>query len=342
MDKLERYLDQVCRSIGGPMEMRRHVRQELREHLLDAVAQHKAAGSSEEAALAKALEEFGKPEEVRSELEATHGQRMTWIIDKAMQWKERTMKAKWLWASWTYAGLLGVIVLQALFITFNVLFIIPKFHKLMHDGIIDPGILDEEGPRWMVHYLNNLSYVAGNHTLLLVLVPVVVWGLFEWRVKSENKSFMRLSALGTVAVALTIVVVLMAGSMVITFCLGVPAMGRMARPWAVEQVTTIDTSLSDLELALAKKDWKAIQDPAAKAAQALNRLTAGPAVPSLTSGHEPPTVDELRAKLNAALVNFSEMQKAIREEDAVRVAAELQSFRKTFEPLREAAKKPPR
>ena len=59
MDRLEQYLDQVCRCIGGPRSMRRHVRQELREHLLDAVAQHRAAGMSEEEAVAHALEEFG-------------------------------------------------------------------------------------------------------------------------------------------------------------------------------------------------------------------------------------------------------------------------------------------
>ena len=113
MDKLEHYLDQVCRSIGGPRPLRQHVRQELREHLLDAVALHRAAGMSEEDALSKALEEFGKPEEVRSELEATHGQRMmAVVIDKAMQWKEVTMKAKWLWTTWAYLGLAVVIVLE--------------------------------------------------------------------------------------------------------------------------------------------------------------------------------------------------------------------------------------
>ena len=31
MNKLEQYLDQVCRSIGGPRALREHVRQELRE-----------------------------------------------------------------------------------------------------------------------------------------------------------------------------------------------------------------------------------------------------------------------------------------------------------------------
>ena len=102
MDKLEQYVDQVCRSIGGSRSLRQHVRQELREHLLDAAAQHRSAGLSEEQALARA-EEFGKPDEMRSELEATHGHRMlAVVIDRALQWKEMTMRAKWLWTTWAY------------------------------------------------------------------------------------------------------------------------------------------------------------------------------------------------------------------------------------------------
>jgi hypothetical protein len=38
MKKLEQYLDQVCRRISGPRALRQHVRQELREHLLDVPA----------------------------------------------------------------------------------------------------------------------------------------------------------------------------------------------------------------------------------------------------------------------------------------------------------------
>src|SRR6267378_6831633 len=141
MEKLEHYLDQVCRGIGGPRSLRQHVRQELREHLLDAVAEHKAAGLSEEEALGRALADFGGAEQVRSELEATHGHRlMAVVIDKAMQWKEKTMKAKWLWTSWAHIALAGVIALEVLLITFANLFLVPKFQKLLHDGIIDPGI----------------------------------------------------------------------------------------------------------------------------------------------------------------------------------------------------------
>src|SRR4051812_30475955 len=114
MEKLERYLDQVCRSLGGPRAMRQHVRQELREHLLDAVAQHRSSGASEGEGLDRALDEFGKSDDVRTELEAAHGYRMMAVaIDKAMQWKEMTMKAKWLWTSWAYLALGIVIALEA-------------------------------------------------------------------------------------------------------------------------------------------------------------------------------------------------------------------------------------
>src|SRR5437016_14567979 len=86
------------------------------------------------------------------------------------------------------------------------------------------------------------------------------WGLFEWRVRSENKPLMRLSALGTAAVALMLVAVLTAGALVISFCLGVPATGRLARPFALEQIAHVNTSVSALEKALAKQDWAAMQD----------------------------------------------------------------------------------
>src|SRR5438874_12916690 len=131
MDKLEHYLDQVCRSIGGPRPLRQHVRLELREHLRDAAAEYKAAGLSEEAALDKALEDFGGPEQLRSELEATHGHRLLpVVIDKAMQWKEMTMRAKWLWATWAYVALAAVIAVGVLWITFANVFLVPKFQVL--------------------------------------------------------------------------------------------------------------------------------------------------------------------------------------------------------------------
>src|SRR5581483_1347846 len=240
MDKLERYLDRVCRSIGGPRALRQHVRQELREHLLDAAVRYKAAGLPEEAALDRALADFGGPDEVRADLEATHGHRVLGVvIDKAMQWQERTMRAKWLWATWAHLALAAVVVLEVLLITFNVIFIIPKYQRLMQAGIIDPAIIDEQGVSWMPGFLNRLNYVGGHYTTWLLLGAAAVIGLFEWRVRGENKAFIRLSALGTAAVGLMVVVFLMAGSLVVISTLGAPAIGRLSRPFAVQEAAGI-------------------------------------------------------------------------------------------------------
>jgi type II secretory pathway component PulF len=252
MDKLEQYLDQVCRSIGGPRSLRRHVRQELREHLLDAAAQHRAGGLSEDEALTRALAEFGQPEEMRTELEATHGHRvMAVVIDKALDWKEKTMRAKWLWTTWATAAIVIVIALAVLLITGIELFIVPKFNQLMRDGLIDPAIIDEQGVSWMLSWLNNFHQFA-EHATWWVLLAAAAWALFEWRVRSENKTLMRLSALGTVAVALMAVVWLTAATLLISFCLAVPAKGRLA----VNQVTTIDASVEAPDEVVARQqDW---------------------------------------------------------------------------------------
>jgi hypothetical protein len=345
MDKLEHYLDQVCRGIGGPRALRQHVRQELREHLRDAAAEYKAAGLSEEAALDRALEDFGGPEEVRSGLEATHGHRLLpVVIDKAMQWQERTMKAKWLWTTWAYLAVAAVVVLEVLLITFNVIFIIPKFRKLMQDGIIDPAIVEEQGVSWMLGFLNGLEYVGGNYTTFLLLGAAAAIGLFEWRVKSEHKPFIRLSAWGTAAVALTVVVMLMAGSLVISFTLGVPAVGRLSRPYAVQQVAAVDAAVAALDEAVAKQDWPAMQESADRAAQALGKLAnMAPLIPALASASDRTTaervaaMDGLRAHVKAAGEDLREAQQAIRDKDADRLKAAVQKFRAQYGPIQAAA-----
>jgi hypothetical protein len=260
------------------------------------------------------------------------------LIDKAMQWKERTMKAKWLWMSWAYLALAVVLTLEVLLIWFIVMYIIPKFEKLTRDGMIDIVELEEQGVLWMVNFLHNLSYFGGHYTTWLVLGVIAAIVLFEWRVQSENKSFMRLSALGTAAAGLMVVIVLMAGSLVIPFVLAMPAMGKMARPWAVEQTATVDASIRALEQAQAKKDWPAMQEQASQAANALTRLSAGPAVTSLVKGNEPKRVAELREQVWAARDALTPVQQAIREQDAGRLDAALKEFRKAYGPVREAAR----
>lgn len=252
------------------------------------------------------------------------------------------MKAKWLWMTWAHLSLVGVIALEAFFIWFLVVMILPKFEKLQQDGYIDPQVHVEAEMAWVPEFLDGVKKSTGQYGAFWLLAAAAAWGLFEWCVRSEHKAFIRLSALGTAALALLVVVVLTAGILVVSFCLGMPAMGPIARPFALEQVATLDTSMSVLDQALAEKDWKAMEEQAEKAAGALNRLSVGPALTSVTIWNEKPGVNKLRAHVQAAQENLRNARQAVTAKDAERVATEMAKLRKNWEPVREAVKRPPR
>jgi len=339
MDKLEHYLDQVCRSIGGPRSLRQHIRQELGEHLRDAVAEHRTAGMSEAEAIDRALEDFGGPEQVRAELEATHGHRLLpVVIDKAMQWKEKTMKAKWLWMTWAHLVLVLVIALEVLSLTFSNMFLVPRFEKLAHDGLIDPAVLQERAAHWIPSFLRGLTGV-GEETTWIVLGVAVLWGLFEWRVRGENKSFMRLSALGTAALGLMLAVVFTMASLTLPFFASGPGIAKVSAQLATEQMASIDTSVSAIERAFPNKDWKVMQVNADRASRGVDTLAKARFAVSVEPWQEPPTADDLRERLNAASESLHLAQRAIQAKDAGKLEAAMKEFRQSYGPVREAAKK---
>ena len=60
MNEIDRYLDRVCGGLRGSASLRGHIRGELREHLLAAVESRRAAGATEDEAVAQAIEDFGE------------------------------------------------------------------------------------------------------------------------------------------------------------------------------------------------------------------------------------------------------------------------------------------
>ena len=44
MNEVDRYLDQACRSVSGPVTLRRHLRKELKEHLEEAIKVYQEVG----------------------------------------------------------------------------------------------------------------------------------------------------------------------------------------------------------------------------------------------------------------------------------------------------------
>jgi hypothetical protein len=343
MDKLEQYLDQVCRGIGGPRSLRQHIRQELREHLLDAAADHRAAGMSEEQAIGRALEDFGGSEQVRSELEATHGHRlMAVVIDKAMQWKEITMKAKWFWTSWAHMALALVVAAEVTFVSMAMIFVVPKFRQMVRDGMLIADSRDTSGVTlWALNVLHGIEFVSDNG-LWLVIAVAAMWALFEWRVRGENKSLIRLSIMGTAALGLMVVVALTAAALVLPFMVQVPAMNAQApKPIVGERLAQIDKSIDALSKAMTNKDWQAIEEQTSSAYKAADALTrTGGAAAAIVSAGQQPKVDELRVQIKSANDCLRQARDAARQRDATRLETAMQGFRVAYVQVQAATTRP--
>lgn len=332
MDKLEHYLDQVCRGLGGSRAMRQHIRQELREHLSDAIAERRAAGMSEEEALARALEDFGAPDEVRSELEATHGHRlMAVVIDKAIEWKEKTMKAKWLWLSWAHVALAAVILVAGFTIVFSEMFLVPKFRQIARVGWLHPGVHDP-GAAWLFSILSGMDWLS-NHAPLILLGVGILWVLFEWRVRSENKTFMRLSALGTAAVGLVVAVMLTTGSMLILMMLGWPGSVAAGERVAVNTTVNIDAAVVSIDGALETRDWEALKEEVRRVSSNL-RILADLEKRAPRHQEKPP---QLATHIQSAQASLQEAREAVAARDAERFAAALKQFKEAYATPREWA-----
>jgi hypothetical protein len=166
------------------------------------------------------------------------------VIDKAMQWKEKTMKAKWLWTTWAHLVLAAVIGVEVLFITFAIVFIVPRFKMFVREGWIG---FDRTAPipSWMHGLLQSLDWLnpLSQSATWLILGGAVAWALFEWRVKSENKTFMRLSALGTAALGLLILFVMISSALIVPLTLGLQDVyERAPEPIVDRQMTYVETS----------------------------------------------------------------------------------------------------
>src|SRR5205814_1720928 len=123
----------------------------------------------------------------------------------------------------------------------------------------------------------------------------------------------------------------------VSFTMSVPAMGKIARPFALEQIAHIEKSVSALEQDKAKQDWELMQVQADEADHAMNLLmNAAPVLPALalinqqttTLNQQTTTLDELRAQVKAANGDLQEVQQAVRAKDRERLETALKKFHK--------------
>lgn len=251
------------------------------------------------------------------------------------------MFAKGFWKSWALLCLTALVVLQISLLLFTTTFIVPKFMHSIQEGMIDPVVLHMFGESWMIDYLRVLGYLANSLSQYLIFGMLAVWVLFEWRVKSEHKPFIRLSALGTLALVLFAVVCTTAAALVLPYQLCVPWTTTIARPYVNDQIDKVDVALKNLEPAILKKDWILIQAQVDRAQQALNRLMVSPYVlPYLRLSLDTTPVDEIQARINTGVSFLEEADCAIQEKEFELLQQAIKKFQSAYKPLREAAVRP--
>ena len=184
MNDVERFLDQACRRVSGPAALRQHLRKELEEHLEEAIEALVATGVSRDEATSQAIEGLGEPEVIREGLQSVYGQSlMSLFVDRAMHWKERTMKSEWKWSFAVQVGLVLLIAVEVLLVASTLTYIVPKvLHAYSDRGASVP------------EYLRMVVSVSGHVSGFWPLWALVLAGglaLFEWKCRSENKALIR-------------------------------------------------------------------------------------------------------------------------------------------------------
>jgi hypothetical protein len=233
----------------------------------------------------------------------------------------------------------AIVVLEILFCWFSLVYLLPKFKKIRADGMFVSDEHTETTLNWIYNFFNNVQSFFEYVTTPVVLVIVALWALFEWRFRGENKAFVRLSALGTVGAGLALVVVMMGVSMVIPFMLAMPAYGKITRPWAVIQAGQAESEVAQLKLAVGKPDWEAAGRHAKEALEAMNRLSHGPSLHSLSWTQPGPRHQDVQEAWTTARQALERAREAVREKDAKRVEQALATFRTAFEPIRVQARR---
>jgi hypothetical protein len=236
-----------------------------------------------------------------------------------------------------HLALVTLIVLDAFFIAWAMIFLVPSYIRVHEDGLLEAASVDVQ------------PYVDRADALLMTLVPVAnnlasywfLWAfllivacvLFEWRVHSENKSLMRLSALGLAALVLTVSVGLTGVSLLVPYAVALPALyGQSPEPIVRDDTAAIATALEGLEKAVAARDWKASELELSDAWSAVRDLAVrGAAAPALLSRAEQPKIDQLRAALQSASHSMVDIRNAILAKDADRVSATVKTFRDAYQ-----------
>lgn len=269
IDDVDRYLDRACGHLKVGSSLRAHLRDEIRGHLLEAIEGHISGGLAREEAVARAIEDLGDPAEVAAGLEGVYGRHaVRLLIEKAMEWKERTMKTGWKWTFVAHAALAVILVAEVLFVLLAAVYVFPLVS-------FEFDSMDLETPSYMQVARNLVQWIFDWGPALLALGAAAL-AVFEWRYRGESKPMVRLAAGGLSAVLLMGLLWLVAISM------SVPLV-QLHLTWRDDWAATVvrrraveaEEAYRDLEQALAAERLDQVAPAAMRLSSAVRRLQRG-------------------------------------------------------------------
>jgi hypothetical protein len=293
MSEIETFLDRVCGHLGVPASLKEHIRDELRGHLLEAIETHVAAGVPQERAVAQAIEEFGAPEDVAEGLRSVYGRRLVSVLmEKAMAWKERTLKTGWKWSFVAHAALAALIVAEVLFVAFAVTYIFPLVER-------ECQLLGLEAPPYWKAVLTTVRALH-DFSLVLIALAVAAFAIFEWRYRGEHKQTVRLACGGVAALAGMALVAAVSVAMAVPLVmLSAEAASPRTAAFVRQKATEADAAFRELQAAMAVQDQSGACHAAGRFLHALDILKHSPAgIPILACLERERDLDAIRKGLD--------------------------------------------
>lgn len=262
---------------------------------------------------------------VRDELQGVYGRRLvSLLIDRAMEWKVRTMTSEWKWSFAGQFALLLVIVIQLILISATAVMIIPQ-------AVEQYDSLRIEAPRYLIGMIKVLRFfeLTWYIWVLLVLFGAVI---FEWRGPKSGKSVVRLGMGAWAALALTVAAFVVTGGVMISLARA-SREARSARSEttvseAFERAKAIDARLTR---AVEGEDQGHVREVASALHDELRFLSeTGSAAPILAGMDNRDDINEIRELLTCAAELSDDIEEGIRDGEQRLTAKHLSDLEHIF------------
>jgi hypothetical protein len=263
MNEIEEFVGRLCRSLHVENALKEHIREELREHLSEAIECHVREGLPHEEAVRRAIEEFGSAEMIGHELNSIHrGSLLSFLMQKAVSWREQTMKTEWKWNFVALTALVLTMTIQVLLAFACVVFVFPMVAYAF------------DLREWQLPAISKASFTMAravdSYWFVTLLVPAG-WIAFEVLYKKEAKPNIRLAAFALACVAATVFfAVTSVGALVPAVHALAPratltpssALGIRSAAVLKRKLAEADALVLELSAACDKSQWDLVRDDA--------------------------------------------------------------------------------